>query len=45
LRAVFLRADCDAAELLELAEAAFDEMALGMEVRIERMLEGAGRAG
>src|SRR3982074_2980148 len=34
----FLEARCDASELLEPAEAAFDEMSLGIEVSIERML-------
>lgn len=38
-----LEACCDAPELLELAEAAFDEMALGIEMLVERMLSGARR--
>lgn len=33
---------CDTSELLELAEAAFDKVALGIEVLVERMLAGAG---
>jgi hypothetical protein len=36
----FLEAGGDASELLELGEAAFDEMALGVEVAVERMFEG-----
>lgn len=39
----FLEACSDAAELLELAEAAFDEMALGVEMLVERIFPGARR--
>lgn len=37
----FLEARSDAAELLEFAEAAFDEMALGVEMLVERVFAGA----
>jgi len=37
----FFEAGCDATELLELAEAAFHEMALGMEMFVERIFEGS----
>jgi hypothetical protein len=36
-----LEAGCDASELLELLEAAFDEMALGIEMLVERVFERA----
>ena len=36
-----LEASCDASELLEPGEAALDEMALGVEVRVERVFLGA----
>ena len=38
-----LIAGCNAAELLELAEAAFDEVSLGIEVLVERILLRARR--
>lgn len=37
----FLEAGGDAAELLELADAAFDEMPLGVEAFVDGMLGGA----
>jgi hypothetical protein len=39
----FFEAGCDAPELLELSEAAFDEMALGIEMLVERISERTGR--
>ena len=36
-----LEAGCDASELLEFGEAAFDEVALGVELLVERMFLGA----
>ena len=39
---VAVEAGCDAAELLEFAEAAFDQVALCVEVLVERVLAGSG---
>jgi hypothetical protein len=39
----FFEAGRDTSELLELGEAAFDEVALGVEMLVKRMLEGARR--
>ncbi len=42
LRACLLEASCHTPELFELGEAAFDEMVLGVEMLVERVLSGAG---
>jgi hypothetical protein len=39
----FLEACCDAPKLFELAEAAFDEVSLSVEVTVDGMLAGARR--